>query len=139
MDLIESPTLGVETGDRVREPRARIHRAGVIQVRPILEKFVPRREVAIVEDGTELLKKILIADRLRAVEHRQMNEDQPCSVHLRLAGDFLYVEVIFAAIEPIERAGDKSPGDRRERLSKQGPRGTGCSMSTNLPICRTRR
>ena len=77
--------LEVETGDRIREPGARIHRAGVVQVRPVLEQFVPRREVAIVEDGTELFEKIHITDRLRAFEHRQVDEDELRAMGFRLA------------------------------------------------------
>ena len=48
----------LEVADRIREPGARIHRAGVVQMRPILEQFVVGREVAIVEHGTELFEKI---------------------------------------------------------------------------------
>ena len=80
--------LEIQTVDRIREPGARIHRAGVVQMRPVLEQLVVRREVAVVEDGTELFEEILIADRLKAVEHRQVDEDELRAGGIRLASDF---------------------------------------------------
>ena len=67
-------------------------------MRPILEQFVVRREIAVVEDGTELFEKILIADRLRTIEHRQVDEDELRAMRFRLASDLLNEEVIFAAV-----------------------------------------
>jgi hypothetical protein len=123
----------VETGDRIREPGARIHRAGVVQVRPILEQFVPRREVAIIEDRTELFEKIQITDRLRTFEHRQVDEDKLRAMGFRLASDFFNEEVIFAAIDPGERARDHGSWDWLARLREKGRSGNRMLHVDQLP------
>jgi hypothetical protein len=92
-------------------------------MRPILEQFVVRREVAVVEDGTELFEKILIADGLGTFEHRQMDEDELRAMGFRLARDFFSEKVIFAAVEPGEQARDQGSRDRLPRLSEEGRAG----------------
>jgi hypothetical protein len=125
--------LEIQTVDRIREPGARIHRAGVIQMRPILEQLVVWREVAVVEDGTELFEKILIADGLETFEHRQMDEDELRAMGFRLARDFFSEKVIFAAVEPVSRRATRVRGTGSRGSARRVARGTGCSMSTSLP------
>src|SRR5277367_1317073 len=61
----------VQTADRIGESGARGHRAGMIEMRPVLVQLILLRQVAVVQNRTILLEKLEIADRLGAVEHRQ--------------------------------------------------------------------
>src|ERR1700677_2894240 len=85
-------------------------------MRPILEQFVVRREVAIVEDETELFEKILVTHRPPAFEHRKVDEDELRAMGFRLASDLFNEKVIFAAVDAGESARNESTRDRLARL-----------------------
>ena len=89
-------------------------------MRPILEQFVPRREVAIVYDRTVLFQKVQIANRLRTFEHRQIDKNQLRAVRFRLVRDLVDKEVIFAAVEPVSIRATRVRGTG-SRGSEEGP------------------